>query len=152
MHLPKPLTSTPTSYLDDTIGVHSLWAAMFSADKNTAVRHSFQALKSFKPLPPRLSLPSTHVSSAENASRTGAMHVSTIRSPQWLRIWTPKCRRPLSALGPGPRVWEAKLSRVLRAPSSAPNSAQAGVIDAERPRQDHANGSSPHLRSRVIVR
>lgn len=36
----------------------------------------------------------------------------------------------LTALGPGPPVWEKQLSRVLRAPSSAPNSAQAGVIDA----------------------
>lgn len=32
----------PFSYLDDTIGVHSLWASMFSADKNTTVRqHPF---------------------------------------------------------------------------------------------------------------
>lgn len=36
----------------------------------------------------------------------------------------------LTALGPGPHVWGKHLSRVLRAPSSAPNSAQAGVIDA----------------------
>lgn len=80
---PNPLTSTPIPYLDDTIGVHSLWAAMFSADKNTAVRHTSskpQALK--KALPPRASLPSAHVCSTENASRTVALQVDTIRSSQ----------------------------------------------------------------------
>lgn len=149
MYLPKPLSSTPTSYLDDTIGVHSLWAAMFSADKYTAVRHTLSKPSDpYKAPSTRASLPSSHVRPTENASRTTVLYVSTSHSPRAEDLVS-KCRRPSGALGPGPPVWEGKLSRVLRAPSSAPNSAQAGVIDAERPRQDHANGSSPRLRSRV---
>lgn len=95
-----------------------------------------------------------HTCALLKTPRAVALQVNNPRSPRRLRIWAPlySVDAPLlSTLAPGPPAWEAKLSRVLRAPSSAPNSAQAGVIDAERPRQERANGSSSRLRSKVIV-
>lgn len=58
------------------------------------------------------------------------LRLSTILSPLAGNVVKRVKAPSLTALGPGPHVWKKHLSRVLRAPSSAPNSAQAGVIDA----------------------
>lgn len=83
-YLFKPLKSTSTPYLDDTVGVHSLWAAMFSVTRTLQLDIL---------LPPRTSLPSAPVCSAENASKPEAMQLSAILPPQWLRSWTPNCKQ-----------------------------------------------------------
>lgn len=81
-YLPRVSNSTHVSYLDDTIGVHSLWAAMFSANKNTAVREN--------PFPK----PTSTAHGRKSAFTTGLL-----RSPSPARVHFPKPQRKLMPQG-----------------------------------------------------